>query len=68
MAVLNRFPVTSEVEAEQQLKVLYGRAPIRTGGSRTHVTWFIKNKTASMARASHHRNGRNEPLYIVEVK
>lgn len=64
----NRFTVKNEREAEDQLKALYGRAPIRTGGTRTHTTWFVKNRTASMARASHHRNGAGDPLYLVEVK
>lgn len=66
--ISNRFTVKNEREAEEQLKALYGRAPIRTGTSRTHVTWFVKNRIASMALASHHRNGAGDPLYLVEVK
>lgn len=65
----NRFAVTGEKEAEDQLKALYGRAPVRTGSTSAHrLTWFVKNRSAQMARASTHRNGAGQPLFIVEVK
>lgn len=64
----NRFAALNERDAEDQLKALYGSKPIRTGATATHVTWFVKSKTARMARASHHRNGAGKPMYIVEVK
>lgn len=68
MAVKNRFAATDEQQAEEQLIALYGKA-IRSGSNREfRMTWCVKNLRATMARASTHRNGKKQPLYIVEVK
>ncbi|MBO0165062.1 hypothetical protein J0692_22700 [Vibrio alginolyticus] len=69
MSVKNRFAATSEQDAEDQLKALYCGKPVRTGSTAHHrMTWFIKSRQVTMARASSHRNGRGEPMYLVEVK
>ncbi|HAS6073696.1 hypothetical protein ACXHQB_23835 [Vibrio parahaemolyticus] len=65
----NRFAATTEQNAEDQLKALYGCAPIRTGKTSDHrMTWHVKKRRATMASKSSHVNGRGEPMFIVEVK
>ncbi|PMN73175.1 hypothetical protein [Enterovibrio norvegicus] len=68
MSKSNQLCVTSESDAEAQLKALYGVTPIRAGSNRTHVFWCVKNKRAEMSRATRHKNGEGKPLYIVDVK
>ncbi|EJB5271345.1 TPA: hypothetical protein KD863_004578 [Vibrio parahaemolyticus] len=69
MSAKNRFAATSEQDAEDQLKALYGGKPVRTGSTTAHrMTWFVKNRQVTMARRSTHKNGRGEAMFIVEVK
>lgn len=68
MTIKNRFVALNEQDAAQQLEALYGKKPTRTGATKTHITWYVKNHNAQMAKASHHRNGHNQPMFIVEVR
>ncbi|NAX32021.1 hypothetical protein CAG63_18410 [Vibrio sp. V37_P2S8PM304] len=69
MSTVNRFVATDERAAEDQLKALYGKKPLRTGSTSDHrMTWHVKNRRVTMARQSSHKNGRGESLFMVEVK
>ena len=40
MTIKNRFVALNEQDAAQQLEALYGKKPIRTGATKTHITWL----------------------------
>lgn len=68
MAVNHQFAATSERNAEEQLRTLYRKEPIRTGRTDKHVCWFVAGKTARMNVHASHRNGNSEPMYLVSVE
>ncbi len=64
----NTLVVRDERDAESQLKALYGKTPMRAGCNATHAFWYVGKKRASMSRRSTHRDGNNQPLYMVGVE
>lgn len=64
----NILVVRSQQDAEEQLKALYKKAPVRAGSNRTHVYWYVGKHRAEMARTSTHRDGNGQPMFMVEVK
>lgn len=68
MAILNRFFVLNEQEAAMQLEALYRKKPMRTGSTKSHRVWFVANHEGRMAKASYVRNGKDQAMYLVEVR
>ena len=66
--IKNTLVVRNERDAESQLKALYGKAPMNAGRNGTHVFWYVGKKRASMSLRSTHRDGNNQPLYMVGVE